>query len=169
VYGVVVYADPSRHCIDATRAMTEDTSLPFSFPAVGRKKITAAFDGGRITSDAGVMLLGQAERRLGLADKLAAAIAVPRNPLLITHSLDSIFRARILAIACGYEDADDLDHLRKDPAFKIACGRLPDTGNDLCSQPTMSRWENAPTLREIMKLGGVLIDLYCAGIDTLTC
>jgi hypothetical protein len=169
VYGVVVYADPSRHCIDATRAMTEDTSLPFSFPAVSRKKITAAFDGGRITSDAGVMLLGHAERRLGLADKLAAAIAVPRNPLLITHSLDSIFRARILAIAYGYEDADDLDHLRKDPAFKIACGRLPDTGNDLCSQPTMSRWENAPTLREIVKLGGVLIDLYCAGIDTLTC
>ena len=142
--------------------MIEDSLLPFSFPAVGRKKITAAFDGGRITSDAGVMLLGQAERRLGLADKLAAVIADPRNPLLITHSLDSIFRARILAIACGYEDADDLDHLRKDPAFKLACGRLPDTGHDLCSQPTMSRWENAPTLREIVKLSGVLIDLYCA-------
>jgi Transposase DDE domain group 1 len=142
--------------------MIEDSLLPFSFPAVGRKKITAAFDGGRITSDAGVMLLGQAERRLGVADKLAAVIADPRNPLLITHSLGSIFRARILAIACGYEDADDLDHLRKDPAFKLACGRLPDTGNDLCSQPTMSRWENAPTLREIVKLSGVLIDLYCA-------
>ena len=142
--------------------MIEDSLLPFSFPAVGRNKITAAFDGGRITSDAGVMLLGQAERRLGVADKLAAVIADPRNPLLITHSLGSIFRARILAIACGYEDADDLDHLRKDPAFKLACGRLPDTGNDLCSQPTMSRWENAPTLREIVKLSGVLIDLYCA-------
>lgn len=146
--------------------MTEDSFLPFSFPAVGRKKITAAFDGGRITSDVGVMLLGQAERRLGLADKLAAVIADPRNPLLITHPLGGIFRARILAIACGYEDADDLDHLRKDPAFKLACGRLPDTGNDLCSQPTMSRWENAPTLREILKLSGVLIDLYCASYAT---
>ena len=142
--------------------MNEDIPLPFSFAAVGRKKITAAFDGGRITSDAGVMLLGQVEHRLGLADKLAAVIADPRNPLLITHSLDSIFRARILAIACGYEDADDLDYLRRDPAFKIACGRLPDTGNDLCSQPTMLRWENAPTLGEIVKVGGVLIDLYCA-------
>ena len=146
--------------------MIEDSLLPFSFPAVGRKKITAAFDGGRITSDSGVMLLGQAERRLGVADKLAAVIADPRNPLLITHSLGSIFRARILAIACGYEDADDLDHLRKDPAFKLACGRLPDTGDDLCSQPTMSRWENAPTLREIVKLSGVLIDLYCASYAT---
>ena len=142
--------------------MLDDSLLPFSFPAVGRKKISAAFDGGRIASDAGVMLLGQAERRLGVAGKLAAVVADPRNPLLITHSLDSIFRARILAIACGYEDADDLDRLRKDPAFKLACGRLPDTGDDLCSQPTMSRWENAPSLREIVKLCGVLVDLYCA-------
>ena len=131
-----------------------------------RKKITAAFDGGRITSDAGVVLLGQAERRRGLADKLAAVIADPRNPLLITHPLGSILRTRILAIACGYEDADDLDHLRKDPAFKLACGRLPDTGDDLCSQPTMSRWENAPTLREILKLSGVLIDFLLRQLVT---
>jgi hypothetical protein len=48
--------------------------------------------------------------------------------------------ARILAIACGYEDADDLDHLRTDPGFKLACNRLPDSGGDLCSQPTVSRW-----------------------------
>ena len=64
-------------------------------------------------------------------------------------------RARILAIACGYEDADDLDHLRTDPAFKLACSRLPDSGDDLCSQPTMSRWENAPNQREVMRI-------YCA-------
>ena len=60
--------------------MLDDSLLPFSFPAVGRKKISAAFDGGRITSDAGVMLLGQAERRLGVAGKLAAVVADPRNP-----------------------------------------------------------------------------------------
>ena len=67
--------------------MTDDSLLPFSFPAIARKKITAAFDGGRITSDAGVMLLGQAEKRLGLADKLAKVIADPRKPLLVTHPL----------------------------------------------------------------------------------
>ena len=76
--------------------MIEDSLLPFSFPAVGRKKITAAFDGGRITSDAGVMLLGQAERRLGVADKFAAVIADPRNPLLITHSLGASFALAFL-------------------------------------------------------------------------
>ena len=146
--------------------MTDDTLLPFSFPAVRRKKVTAAFDGGRISSDGGVILLAEADRRLGLADKLAAVMSDPRDPTRITHSLADILRARILAIACGWEDADDLDHLRKDPAFKLACGRLPDSGDDLCSQPTMSRWENAPNLREIVRLMGVLVDLWCASYST---
>ncbi len=77
-------------------------------------------------------------------------------------SLSDILRARILAIACGYEDADDLDHLRRDPAFKLACGKLPASGRDLCSQPTMSRWENAPSLREIIRMMRAMIGLYCA-------
>jgi Transposase DDE domain group 1 len=119
--------------------VTDDTIEPFGFPAVGRKKVTAAFDGGRLTSDGGVMLLAAAERRLAIAQKLANLIADPRNPLLVTHSVADILRARILAIACGYEDADDLDHLRSDSGFKLACGRLPDKGRDLCSQPTISR------------------------------
>ena len=125
MHGLVAYTDPSRHRIEATSAMIEDILLPFSFPAVGRKKITAAFDGGRITSDFGVMLLGQAERRLGVADKLAAVIADPRNPLLITHSLGSIFRARILAIACVLSDATisstfSIGHCGRNDGFRSA-------------------------------------------------
>jgi hypothetical protein len=132
--------------------MSNDTILPFGFPAVGGKKLVAAFDGGRITADGGVVLLGTIERPLGIAAKLAGLIADPRNPALVTHSVDDILRARILAIACGYEDADDLDYLRSDPAFKLACNRLPDSGGDLCSQPTVSRWENAPSLREVVRM-----------------
>lgn len=142
--------------------MPEDSLLPFSFPAVERKKVTAAFDGGRITSDGGVMLLAAVERALGIADRLAPLITDPRNPLLVTHSVADILRARMLAIACGYEDGDDLDHLRTDPGFKLACGRLPDSGTDLCSQPTVSRWENAPTLREVVRMTYAMIDTYCA-------
>jgi len=142
--------------------MSEDTLLPFDFPAIGRKKLTAAFDGGRLTSYGGVMLLAAAERGLGVAQRLARLIADRRNPLLVTHSVADILRARMLAIACGYEDADDLDHLRSDPGFKLACGRLPDSGDDLCSQPTMSRWENAPTLREVVRMTYAMVDVYCA-------
>jgi hypothetical protein len=142
--------------------MTDDNLLPFAFPVVERKKITAAFDGGRISSDGGVMLLAQADRRLGVADRLARVIPDGRDPDRVTHLLPDILRARIFAIACGYEDADDLDRLRFDPAFKLACGRLPDTGVDLCSQPTISRWENAPALRDLIRLMRVMVDLYCA-------
>ena len=142
--------------------MSQDTLLPFGFPVVDRKKVTAAFDGGRMTSDGGVMLLGAVERRIGIARTLAALIADPRNPLFVTHSVADILRARMLAIACGYEDADDLDHLRRDPGFKLACGHLPDSGNDLCSQPTMSRWENAPDLRGVIRLSYAMVDIYCA-------
>jgi hypothetical protein len=142
--------------------MDDATTGSFCLPAVGRKKVTAAFDGGRLTSDGGVMLLAAAERRIGIARRLAPLIADRRNPLLITHSVADILRARMLAIACGYEDADDLDHLRTDPGFKLACGRLPDTGRDLCSQPTVSRWENAPTLREVIRMTSAMVDIYCA-------
>lgn len=146
--------------------MTNDMLLPFAFPAVHGKKVTAAFDGGRITSNGGVMVLAATERKLDIAAKLAAVICDRRDPQRVVHRLPDILRARIFAIACGYEDADDLDWLRSDPAFKLACGRLPDSGPDLCSQPTMSRWENAPGLRAIIRLMEVMVDLYCASYPT---
>jgi Transposase DDE domain group 1 len=142
--------------------MTDDTLLPFAFPAVQGKKLTAAFDGGRITSNGGVMMLAAAERKLGIAAKLSAVISDRRDRSRVIHQLPDILRARMFAIGCGYEDGDDLDWLRFDPAFKLACGRLPETGQDLCSQPTISRWENAPTLREIIRLMDVMIAVYCA-------
>jgi hypothetical protein len=140
--------------------MTNDTILPFSFPAVSRKKITAAFDGGRLTSNGGVMLLAMADRRVGVAEKLSCVFPERRDPARIVHSLADVIRARIFAIACGYEDGNDLDHLRGDPAFKLACGRLPDTERDLCSQPTLSRLENAPRLHEAIRLSYALVDMW---------
>ncbi|MHC2375615.1 hypothetical protein ACVIQT_010312 [Bradyrhizobium diazoefficiens] len=106
------------------------------------------------------MLLAMAERRLGLANNLARVFPDRRDPTRVVHSLVDMFRARMFAICCGYEDADDLDHLRSDPAFKLACGRLPDTGRDLCSQPTLSRLENAPRLRDVIRLTYTLVDAW---------
>ena len=145
----------------ATPAMTDDSSLTFFLPAVCRKKVTAAFDGGRLSSDSGVILLSLAERRRAVARTLAALIDDPRDPAHITHTVEDVLRARMLAIACGYPDGNDFHFLRTDPAFKLACGRLSDTGADLCSQATVSRWENAPTLREIIRLTYALIDIWC--------
>ena len=106
------------------------------------------------------MLLALADRRVGVADKLSCVFPEWRDPSRIVHSLADMIRARVLAIACGYEDGNDLDRLRNDPAFKLACGRLPDTDRDLCSQPTLSRLENAPCLREAIRLSYALVDLW---------
>src|SRR5215210_5206372 len=102
--------------------MPDDTTATFPFPAVSRKKITAAFDGGRLSSDGGVMLLAQAERRLGIAERLARFIPDRRDPARVKHAISDMIRARIFAIACGYEDCNDFGPLRADPAFKLATG-----------------------------------------------
>ena len=142
--------------------MIDDSVAGFGFPAVCRKKVTAAFDGGRLTSDGGVLLLAQAERRIGIAGRLASCIADPRDQSRVVHGPGDILQARMLAIACGYEDADDLDTLRHDPGFKLAAGKLPDAAVGLASQPTVSRWENAPTTRELVRMMGAMVDIYCA-------
>jgi len=146
--------------------MPDDSPPSVPYPAVARKKVTAAFDGGRLSSDSGVMLLSLAERRRGIVKALAALIADPRDPAHVTHTVEDVLRARIFAIACGYPDGNDFNWLRSDPAFKLACGRLPETGIDLCSQPTISRVENAPTLREIVQLTYALIDMWCRSYKT---
>lgn len=142
--------------------MTNPAPLSFSFPAIRARKVTAAFDGGAITSDAGVLLLAQAERRMGMIDRLAAHILDGRGPARVVHTLADILRARVLAIAAGYEDADDLDALRHDPAFKMALGKTPGEAVGLASQPTCSRWENAPDIRTLIRMGREMVDIYCA-------
>jgi hypothetical protein len=139
----------------------DDTPLPFSLPNICKKKVTAAFDGGQISSDGGVFLLAGADKRLGLIDTLAMLIPDDRNTALITHPMADILRERIFAIARGYPDANDLDDPRKDPAFKMACGRLPESGIDLASQPTMSRLENSPDPRTLIRMSRGLVDLWC--------
>ncbi len=90
----------------------------------------------------------EVERRLGLAARLAACISDPRAPERVRHELDEIIRIRMLMIAAGYEDGNDVDRLRGDPMFKLAMGRLPEDA-DLCSQPTISRLENLPDARPL--------------------
>ncbi len=128
---------------------------------VESKELCARFDGGRLSSDGGVLLLAGIEKRLGLAARLARCLTDTRDPASTTHSYADMISARLFAISCGYEDCDDLDVLRFDPAFKLACGRLSETGDDLMSQPTLSRLENAPSWRELGRMGLSLIDLFC--------
>jgi hypothetical protein len=117
------------------------------------KDVSLDFGGGSLTSDSGVLLLAQADRSIGLTRKLADAIQDNRQQTKISHSFKEVLQARILAIAAGYPDANDLDSLRRDPAFKMACGRNPATGDALVSQPTLSRYENGLTKADLMRMG----------------
>jgi hypothetical protein len=142
-------------------AIDDDTLLPFTLPNICKKKVTAAFDGGEVSSDGGIFLLAGADKRLGLIDTLAGLIPDHRDPAQITHSMADILCGRIFAIACGYPDGNDLDDLCRDPAFKMACGRLPDSGGDLASQPTISRLENAPDLHTLIRMSRGMVDFWC--------
>ena len=124
--------------------MTHDIPLPFDLPAVCRKKLTVDFEGGNQSSDAGLLLLRQAEKRLGVCARLAKAMPDRRDPTRIRHEMVELVAARAFAIGCGYMDGIDLDRLRHDPLMKLAVGRCPESGDPLASQSTISRLENAP-------------------------
>ena len=141
--------------------MTDDSLLPFYLPAIQRKKVSAAFNGGLISSGGSLVLLRGAERHLRLAETLAGGIRDRRSQAQEVHSLSAVLPFRMVAIACGYEDADECDALRADPLFKLASGRAPESGRDLCSQPTMSRLENAPSRSQVARMTAALVDLFC--------
>lgn len=134
-------------------------SLPGLSPVAG-KEIVARFDGGRLSSGGGLLVLREIERRLQVADRLAACIEDPRDPDSIEHTLADIIRFRLLMIAAGYEDGNDATSLRSDPIFKLALERLP-SGRDSCSQSTISRLENLADARTLLRLGRALVEVYC--------
>ena len=126
----------------------------------GGKPIVARFDGGLLSSDGGLLALREVERRLGLAERLAACIDDPRLPERVRHGVAAILRFRMLMIAAGYEDGNDADSLRHDPIFKLALDRLPDDAA-LCSQPTISRLENLPGQRALLRMARTMVEVYC--------
>lgn len=119
----------------------------------------ASFDAGRLTSDGGLPWLAEADRALGLCSALAACVPEWRRRRA-RHALVDLVRQRVYQIGCGHIDQNDADTLRTDPLLKLVCGRLPESGADLASQPTLSRLENAVDRRAVEALAATLADLY---------
>ena len=147
--------------------MSNTTRSDLTLSPIGPREIVAKFDGGLLSSDGGLLVLREIDKRLGLSESLAACLADPRDPARIQHSQAEMMASRIMAIAAGYEDCDDLDALREDPALKMAIGRAPQSGLGLPSQPTLSRFENRcarskASWRGLARMGLKLIDLFCA-------
>src|SRR5215212_8981024 len=139
--------------------MSQSATPLFRFAVSALVPLEASFDGGRLTSDGGLPWLDAAESMLGVCAAFAAVIPDwRRGP--VRHSLTTLLRQRVFQIACGYEDQDDADTLRCDPLLKLVCGRLPETGGNLASQPTFSRLENAVDRKSCYRLAIALGELY---------
>jgi hypothetical protein len=137
--------------------MSQSATVAFA-PAAGLP-LAASFDAGRLTSDGGLPWLAEADRALGLCAALAGCVPEwRRGP--VRHALVDLVRQSVFQRACGYPDQNDAGALRSDPVLKLACGRRPESGPDLASQPTLSRLENAVDRRAVEALAGALADLY---------
>jgi hypothetical protein len=129
---------------------------------VGNKAVDLDFDGGLLSSDAGLMLLKDPDEQLGLTRALAAVLKDSRDPRRVHFTLHDLLKQRVLQIAAGYEDANDANTLRHDPIFKLLLDRLPDTGPPLASQPTFSRFENHVSRTELYRMARVLVEQFLA-------
>src|SRR5512139_2969942 len=130
------------------------------FESLFSKEVVADFAGGRITSDSGGLLLRELDRRYQLGEKLVRCLSDPRDSHKVKHQLLTLVRQRLFAIAQGYEDNNDAATLAKDPAFKIMAGKAPESDGDLASQPTLSRFENRVTAKDLRRLSDRLLELY---------
>ena len=142
--------------------MIQSTSHKPVLSPVNGKPVMLNFDGAEMSSDAGLTLLREVERRHDLAGLLSSCLTDLRDPGKTRHSLEDIIRFRIMMIAAGYEDGNDACELRDDPAFKLVLERDPETGAALCSQPTISRMENLANTRALIRMAREMVRFYCA-------
>ena len=142
--------------------VTQRQQAPLNLAPVGAKTVTLDFDGGRLSSDAGVVLLKDIDAQLGLTRNRAAVLSDPRDPRRINFTLEDLLKQRVFQIAAGYEDANDANTLRADPIFKLLLDRLPETGSSLASQPTLSRFENRVSRPELYRMALELLHQFIA-------
>ena len=128
------------------------------FPGIFKRPVVAEFDQSQSSSDGGALLLKVADRGLGLTAALAGCMQDDRQAGKVRHELEELLTQRIMAIACGYEDANDAARLASDPVHKVLVGRDPVPGEDLASQPTLSRFENSVGRKELFRMGQALAD-----------
>ena len=137
----------------------------FLFKDISNKKIEVDFNGGEVSSDAGLLFLREVESRIGLISKMTNCLQDRRHPGYVKHQFLDLLKQRIFQIACGYEDGNDSNELRDDPIMKIACERLPDD-EALASQPTISRFENGLSKTDLYRISEVFVDVFIQSYST---
>lgn len=142
--------------------MTECNHTGLLFSSIDRQKVVGDFEGGRLTSDGGVLLLREVDRRVGLTRALAEGISDPRTPEKIVHDLETMLAQRLYGIALGYEDLNDHGTLREDPVFQVLAERSPDPDAPLASPSTLCRFENTLNRESLWRLSAVFVEQFIA-------
>jgi hypothetical protein len=137
--------------------MTQNTKQLLFFKDISKKKVVADFNGGDVSSDAGLLFLREIEDRLGIIKKITNVLNDKRHPGYVKHELEKLMKQRVFQIASGYEDANDSDELKNDPIMKIVCEK---TDASLASQPTMCRFENAFSRTDCYRIAQAFVDVF---------
>lgn len=158
-------SEPKAYTIRGFDSMSATKTSPLQLAPLGDKAILLDFDGGRLSSDAGMVLLGDPDEQLGFTRHLAAVLRDRRDSRRIDFTLHDLLKQRVLQIAAGYEDANDANTLRHDPIFKVLLGHNPESGAPLASQPTLSRFENCVSRTDLYRLARVFVDQFIASYE----
>ena len=137
--------------------MTQNTKQMLLFKDIFHKKVVADFDGGDVSSDAGLLFLREVESKIGIIRRIADVLKDKRHPGYVKHQLNPLLKQRVFQIASGYEDANDSDDLKNDPIMKIVCEK---SDTSLASQPTMSRFENAFSRTDLYRIAQAFVDVF---------
>jgi len=156
----------TKHLVSTTNC-EEKNSFPalFDLAPVDKKPVDLTFTGNKISTDGGLLLLREIENQIGLLGAISDCIADARHQGYVKHSVKSLLTQRVFQIAAGYEDANDCNTLRDDKILKLCTGRLPDSGHDLSSQPTMSRFENSISPRQLYNIALAFINQFIGSYD----
>ena len=145
---------------------TDCNSPAITFTPLGRRDLLAQFDGGRITSDAGVLLLREVANKSKLFERMAGCVPDPRQPAMIEHDQRTMLAQRVLGIACGWEDLNDHHGLRVDPLMQAASEREADEDRPLASPATLCRLENRVDHDACVGLSKLLVELFIESFRT---
>ena len=141
--------------------MGKHTKQTMLFKDFSNKKVEVDFDGGEITSDAGILFLRETESQTGIIDTVCKVLNDKRNPSYVKHNIRQLLSQRVFQIAAGYEDGNDCNELRNDPIYKISCN----SEQALASQPTMCRFENSISRGTLYRIARALVDAFIASYD----
>ena len=145
--------------------MDKNTNQLHLFKEISGKKVHVDFNGGELSSDSGIILLREFIEKLDIVDKVADLLPDDRNPFYIQHTTKELLTQRVLQIIAGYEDGNDCNTLRNDPAFKIGCHKTPETDDALASQPTMCRFEHRIDPRTLIRLARLQVEFFTNSYD----